>query len=187
ALAIAACSDLPLAAHDPPETGAAPSSCNAAPGAGPQFIVGYGSLMQDASRLATSPRAGPAHPVEVHGYRRGWFETPRTPGFGTTFLGIRSDDAGRFNAVVYEVDAVELAATDRRESSYCRSAVPAARMDLLDAGFALPAGAQAWIYVTNPRALSAPDAVHPIVQSYVDVFVSGCLEQEERYHLAGFA
>jgi hypothetical protein len=185
---LAACTGEPPLANDLPGASSATLSCNAAPVAGrPQLIVGYGSLMQDASRLGTSPRAGPAHPVEVRGYRRGWFEKPRAPGFGTTFLGLRTDRAGHFNAVVYEVDAAELAATDHRESSYCRSGVAPAQMDLLDADFALPAGAQAWIYVTDPRALSSPDASHPIVQSYVDVFVSGCLEQEERYHLAGFA
>jgi hypothetical protein len=47
--------------------------CDAPPDSSrPQYIIGYGSLMQDESRKRTSPRAGPAHPVEVRGYRRGW-------------------------------------------------------------------------------------------------------------------
>jgi hypothetical protein len=46
---------------------------------------------------------------------------------------------------------------------------------------------QAWIYANNPRAIATPSARFPIVQSYVDVFVSGCLEQEQRFELKGFA
>lgn len=67
-----------------PQQPAAPSAnarlsadarCNAQPEPGqPQYIVGYGSLMQDESRKRTSPQAGPAYPVEVAGYKRGWFE-----------------------------------------------------------------------------------------------------------------
>lgn len=33
-----------------------------------QYIIGYGSLMQDESRKRTSPQAGSAQPVEVSGY-----------------------------------------------------------------------------------------------------------------------
>lgn len=41
--------------------------------AAPQYVIGYGSLMQEESRKRTSPNAGLAEPVEVAGFRRGWF------------------------------------------------------------------------------------------------------------------
>src|SRR6185437_8481839 len=68
-----------------------------------QYVVGYGSLMQDASRARTTQQAGPAHPVEVAGYRRGWFERGSPVGFSTTFLGVIADQQGRLNAVMYKV------------------------------------------------------------------------------------
>ena len=49
------------------------------------------------------------------------------------------------------------------------------------------AGGQAWIYVNGPDSIAPPSPRYPIVQSYVDIFVSGCLEQEERFALGGFA
>ena len=152
-----------------------------------QYIVGYGSLMQDESRKRTSPNAGPARPVEVTGFRRGWFARGRGPGFGTTFLGVVRERDARLNAVIYGVDAAELAATDRREASYCRVLLAAAEVLALDADDRAPAAAQIWIYASPPGAAAAPSRDYPIVQSYVDIFVSGCLEQEERFALAGFA
>ncbi len=153
----------------------------------PQYIVGYGSLMQDESRKRTSPKAGTAHPVEVTGYHRGWFARGQSVGFSATYLGIRPDRASHLNAVKYRVDPAELAATDRRELSYCRMSVPAPDVRPLAHASPVAANAQTWIYVNRPGSISAPSARYPIVQSYVDVFLSGCLEQEERFGLAGFA
>jgi len=153
----------------------------------PQFVVGYGSLMEEASRRRTSPRAGPAHPVELSGFRRGWFERGASVGFSTTYLGVRPDAQGRMNAVVYAVDVEEVAATDARESSYCRTSVPLGHIAMREGSFSLPGNAQAWIYATDPRRIAPPDARYPIVESYVDLFLSGCLEQEERFQLEGFA
>lgn len=143
--------------------------------------------MEDESRARTSPHAGIAHPVEVEGYERGWFEHGSPIGFSTTFLGVRPEPRARMNAVIYAIEARELAATDARERSYCRSLVPLASVKELDARFALPGDAQAWIYVTDASRIAMADARYPIVQSYVDVFLSGCFEQEERYSVRNFA
>lgn len=162
--------------------------CNAPPVSGPaQYIVGYGSLMQDESRRRTSPRAGPAHPVEIRGYRRGWFARPETVGLGTTYLGVLPDRDSRVNAVIYQVDPAELMATDRRERQYCRARVAAENVMPLAAAFAPAPGAPIWIYVSTPRSVAVPDARYPIVQSYVDIFLGGCLEQQQRFGLAAFA
>ena len=152
----------------------------------PQHVVGYGSLMQDESRMRTAPKAGPASPVEVQGFRRGWFARVDAVGFSTTYLGVHADAQSRLNAVVYAVDADELAATDRREASYCRIAVTPGAIRALQASGQPPIG-QVWIYVSKPESAAAPSAKFPIVQSYVDIFISGCLEQEQRFALSGFA
>lgn len=184
-LGLAACGTTPLpVASDPPD---AEVDCHAPPDASrAQYIIGYGSLMQDESRKRTSPKAGPAHPVEVVGYRRGWFSRPTTVGFGTTFLGAVRERLGRFNAVIYEVGPGELLETDKREASYCRASVARSALRPLEAGFDTAPDAQAWIYVSKPGSVATPDARYPIVQSYVDIFLSGCLEQAQRHALADF-
>jgi len=167
---------------------AAAADCHPLPDAGqPQYIIGYGSLMQDESRKRTSPQAGSAHPIEVSGYRRGWFAKGDPVGFSTTYLGAVPDARSHLNAVIYRVEIGELAATDRREASYCRSNVPFSSITPLEKQRSEALSGQAWIYVNNAQGIATPSARFPIVQSYVDIFVSGCLEQEQRFELQGFA
>lgn len=164
------------------------SACNAVPDSSrPQYIVGYGSLMQDESRTRTSPQAGPAHPLELKGYRRGWFARPEAVGFSTTYLGVLQDRESHLNAVIYQVDPAELIATDKREVSYCRTSVATSDVRLLERDFSSAPNAQIWIYVSRPERVATPNSQYPIVQSYVDLFVSGCLEQEQRFGLTGFS
>lgn len=181
---LAACADVPPGAGD----GGSGLECNAAPDAArPQYIVGYGSLMEDASRKRTTPDAGAAHPVEIEGFSRGWFARGDATGFSATYLGIRLKSQSRINAVIYAVRPDEVLATDQRERSYCRANVAASQVSPLESGPVAPPDAQLWIYVNRPGSMAAPSPRYPIVQSYVDVFLSGCLEQESRFHLASFA
>jgi len=143
--------------------------------------------MQDESRKRTSPSADPSHPVEVSGYRRGWFARAQGAGFGATYLGVLPDRESHINAVIYRVDTTELAATDRRERLYCRTGVAIPDIKPFERGFSPEPGGQAWIYVSRPQSAAAPDSRYPIVQSYVDIFVSGCMEQEQRFGLTGFS
>ena len=152
-----------------------------------QYVIGYGSLMHDASRERTAPHADAARPVMVSGYQRGWYTRSRGPGPGTTYLGVVPDVASDLNAVMYKVDAMELAATDRREGAYSRTLVAPSAVKLLAAGEEPGANDQIWIYEVPAGEATLVDEEHPLAQSYVDVFVSGCLEQEERYHLPDFA
>jgi hypothetical protein len=163
------------------------ATCNAAPdAASPQYVIGYGSLMQDESRKRTAPEAGPAYPVLVRGYRRGWFARGKGVGCQTTFLGVVADAASELNAVVYQLkDVAELQATDRRESIYCRRRVPVNDFKLLGEGTAAPQG-EVWIYVNSAEDAASATARYPIVQSYVDIFLSGCLEQEQRFKIEGY-
>jgi hypothetical protein len=143
--------------------------------------------MQDESRRRTSPQAGPPHPVEIKGYRRGWFARAEAVGFGATYLGVLPDRGSSLNAVIYQVEATELIATDQRERSYCRTSVAISDIKPLERAFLLAPEGQTWIYVSRPQSVATPDSHYPIVQSYVDIFVSGCLEQEEPLGLTGFS
>ncbi len=148
-----------------------------------QNIIGYGSLMQDESRLRTTPKAQIAYPVMVQGFRRGWYVKNEGKKLGATFLAVVQDSSQQLNAVVYGLsDVTELQATDRRERAYCRTAVTPNQLEILSGE--LPSG-QFWIYTMSETKI--PNINFPLVQSYIDIFISGCLEQEERYKLVNFS
>jgi len=150
-----------------------------------QFIVGYGSLMEESSRKRTSPNAGDALPVTVRGFRRAWIARGTATGFSTTFLGVVPDAGSGLNAVVYELPYEEAERTDARERSYCRAPVPPDRLRM-HGNFPAPDG-EVWIYVGKPERSQAPDARFPIVQSYVDIFLAGCLQTQDKLGTEGFA
>lgn len=151
-----------------------------------QFIIGYGSLMQKESRLRTAPLASKSYAVSVNGIRRGWFAKGASTGFSTTFLGAVIDPSRSINAVMFSLSIDELVAMDKRESSYCRSAISAQQLQLANAEMALPMG-QYWIYLNNADSIGFANTEMPLVQSYVDIFISGCFELEAQYQLKDFA
>jgi hypothetical protein len=142
----------------------------------PQYIIGYGSLMEKASKDRTSPDTGANLPVMLTGYERSWNLRGATAGFGTTYLGAERKEGVLMAAALYRVfTRQDILSTDARESYYCRDAVDPGAIRMLD-GSAVPETGQIWIYVNKPDAVDAPDADFPIVQSYVDLFLSGCLQ-----------
>ncbi|MGR8932271.1 MAG: gamma-glutamylcyclotransferase family protein [Gammaproteobacteria bacterium] len=164
-----------------------PNRCNALPDPNQnQYIIGYGSLMQHESRLRSVPDADAAYPITVSGYRRGWFAKGPGVGFSTTYLGAVPDTVGQFNAVIYKISADDIPVMDKRESLYCRQEMVPSSYTLLTPGTRTPQG-QVWIYANKPESVATANEQHPIVQSYVDIFVSGCQEQEQRYALKNFA
>jgi cation transport regulator ChaC len=89
-----------------------------------QFIFGYGSLINSASRNSTAGKTVPAIPVRVSaafGYVRAW-DDRSTSGF--TALGLRkpgaNEKAGTINGVLYPVEGGDMAKYDVREQGYRR-------------------------------------------------------------------
>jgi hypothetical protein len=133
-----------------------------------QYIFGYGSLI-DADSRAHTGKTGAAIPVRLAGFRRGWYVTARRDGF--TAVGIVPDPCVRCNGVLVEIAPEELPRFDARERGYDRVAVPWSTLSLLS-GAQVPSGT-VWTYVI-PRP-EMPGARYPIIQSYVDVILTGCL------------
>jgi Gamma-glutamyl cyclotransferase, AIG2-like len=158
---------------------------------GPQnYIFGYGSLIEDESRRRTTPSAVDAWPARVQGIRRGWWARGAKSGLTTTYLGALPDPGSKVtcNGVIYKVSAEELAATDRRESAgYQRCRIETADIKMLD-GRSTPPEGVVWAYLNLLRPDQIPDNLatpqFPIVQSYVDICVHGCLEVESKYPTA---
>ena len=143
----------------------------------PQYIVGYGSLMDSSSKRLSEPDAGVNLAVSVTGFLRSW----NTHGyFGITFLGVLPSKSAGMVAALYR-DFLEdgQLGSDAREMSYCRAAVEPASISMLD-GSTVPSPSQIWIYVNKPTTLAAPNAENPITQSYVDLFISGCMQLQAR-------
>lgn len=151
----------------------------------PQYIVGYGSLMQSEAKKKTYPEAGPNIPVIVHGYQRGWFQKGAPIGFSATFLGVIRHKSSQFNGVIFNLPPSALYLYDKREMGYYREELSLKQLRMLSQR-TIPRG-QFWIYVPMPEKIASPSARYPIVQSYVDIFLSGCLEIQRTYHLKNFA
>ena len=149
----------------------------------PQYIVGYGSLMQSSSKRMTEPGAGINLPVLVTGFQRAWNHRGTYP---TTYLGVEPAKSAQMAAALYrsflEDGKLE---SDAREFSYCRAAVEPASIRMLD-GSTVPSPAEIWIYIDEPESLAPPDEHYPITQSYVDIFITGCMELQDRVFEPGF-
>jgi len=155
-----------------------------------QFLFGYGSLVNTASRNATAGRPIPAVPARIStafGHVRSWGEHIPT---GFTALVVRRAHSGEapttINGVLYPVDEKELPRFDEREIGYKRAPVP---LNVIEsAGWQrLPADANIWIYVFADNGArpedhaETPDRNHPILQSYIDLVVEGALEYGEDF------
>ncbi len=152
-----------------------------------QYIIGYGSLMEKASRQRTTVKTGIAYPVLVKGYERGWFAKGGSVGFDTTYLGVVANPQSSFNAIIYQIpESTDMTSIDKREYFYCRQLVKPENFSILKNSSQNLRG-QVWIYVIKPENFTIASTIYPIVQSYVDIFVSGCLEQQQFYNIPDFA
>ncbi len=170
--------------------GAATRQLNASTGTGsrddvatsarPQYIFGYGSLMQRESRMGTWAGAEFACPVIVTGVSRGWFDQTGGPSWNPTYLGAVLEKDAICNGVIFPVSPESLSAYNQREVGYQPTRIDSSQISTLD-GSQMPEG-DVWFY--GNREKKFPSSEHPIVQSYVDVCLDGCLEMEALYPLA---
>jgi hypothetical protein len=87
-----------------------------------------------------------------------------------------------FNAVIFEI--VDTAECDKREYMYDRKLLNDNNI-ILPPTINIKTNKQVWIYVLknlgNPNNKQLTTANYPIVQSYVDIFLKGCLQHGEAY------
>ena len=141
------------------------------------FIIGYGSLIETKSRKLTNPNANNAYPIMINGFQRLWGVDAGN--YKGTFLTVIRKPDQFFNAVYYQVQENDIRNTDEREVGYCRTKINVSNLKPMGLE-TLPKG-NYWIYTINPNNLSSPSEEYPIIQSYVDIFISGCFQIQKRY------
>ena len=152
------------------------------------YVFGYGSLLERASRTRTNPDAIGAWPARVTGYQRGWFhQFADNVGSSCTYLGAIEAKGKTVNGVVYRVADFE--STKARETGYTAIPLKAGEITMLDGGgpLEIDKDAKVYIFISNRDSISktkAPTPQFPMVQSYVDLCVNGCLELESLYRTA---
>ena len=156
--------------------------------AGNTYVFGYGSLIEKASRTRTNPDAIGAWPARVAGYQRGWFhQFANNVGSTCTYLGAIENAGATINGVVYKVGDIEK--TKERETGYTATRVDG-KITMLDGSGPLDPTDEVYLFVSNPEDISKtkePTPGIPMVESYVDICINGCLEIEALYRsAAGF-
>jgi len=161
------------------------TSCHPTPNLNkPQYIIGYGSLMNELSKRRTTQNVSNNLPVRLSGYQRIWNATANILGLSTTYLNVIPAQDSQINAVIYRLfDQYDILRTDKRERSYCRKKVHFDQIEMLDHS-ELEKG-EIWIYIKDMN-IHLPSKTYPIIQSYVDTFLSGCFQIEEKFRLNGF-
>ena len=154
------------------------------------FIFGYGSLINTASRnssVTTPISAIPVRVLPAFGYARTWNDRSMS---GFTALGLRrlgrGENGHTINGVLYPAENADLSSFDEREKGYVRVEIPMSEIEAV--GWQrLPETGRVWTYipVLSPaqrgndapgEGLPEPDATFPLLQSYIDVVVEGGLE-----------
>jgi gamma-glutamylcyclotransferase (GGCT)/AIG2-like uncharacterized protein YtfP len=141
-----------------------------------QYIFGYGSLIDSQTRVATSPSALYATPVNVIGIQRGWFG--RLDDVGPTYLAALPDPNSNCNGVIFKVSVQELEAVDEYESGYERKRIEPQNVITLDDLETVSKG-DIWFYTCAVKRFATPKS--PILQSYVDTCLNGCFEIEANF------
>lgn len=137
-----------------------------------QYIFGYGSLICRDSRSRTGATQA-AHAIEVSGIQRKW--SVHTPDWPATAVGAHIEPNASCNGVYFAVDNENLAKFDEREQGYQRIAIPWHKVTPHIESHSLPEKGTLWAYV-GAHSTAEPDENRPIMQSYVDVILNGCLD-----------
>ncbi|TBR43919.1 gamma-glutamylcyclotransferase [Marinomonas agarivorans] len=133
------------------------------------FLFGYGSLISATSRAKTG-ETGQTWPVLLSGYQRYW--SIMTSEFGMSSVAVVRDENANCNGVLIEIDENELPAFDEREQGYQRALISPSQLKTYQ-GRSLPEG-DVWIYYS--QTITHPSQHCPIVLSYLDVILAGCLD-----------
>ncbi|MGY5450516.1 gamma-glutamylcyclotransferase family protein [Agarivorans sp. MS3-6] len=138
------------------------------------YIFGYGSLIDADCRQCTFP-AQHAYAARLKGFQRYW--SGLKSGDDRSAVVIAPDEKASVNGVLIPFDEAFLPELDERERDYQRICIQLPQIEVLSE---LPEqAAKIYTYVANDYW--HPQATSPILQSYLDVCLRGCLAISEQY------
>tara|TARA_Y100001956_G_C4128654_1_gene191999 strand:- start:1428 stop:1988 length:561 start_codon:yes stop_codon:yes gene_type:complete len=136
------------------------------------YIFGYGSLMNSASRQLTG-QTSPAIPATAHGFKRYWGKVDDSYILSPLVV---DKGEGLVNGVLLKVDEKGLQEFDRRERGYQRVNIELVQLDCQQD---LSEHDRIWVYIKD--CPEPPCSLSPIMQTYVDTVLAGCLEISEHF------
>jgi len=140
------------------------------------WIFGYGSLINKESRNKTG-QSGEVIPVRVMDIKRQWSLVVEE--MNLTASGAIYSKGSICNGIIYQVDESELPKFDAREIPFGYSRIALNKREIKALmGYSLPQGIF-WVYVANNPSL--PSRKNSIIQSYIDVILTGCLDYSEDF------
>ena len=152
----------------------------------PQYIIAYGSLLNEKSKKISAADSGFNIPINLKGFKREWNYKGTDIGYSTTFLGISPSQKSVMNAALFRVfHSRDILYLDKRELNYCRIKISPKDIEMLD-GSSKPRG-EIWIYANLEPSPHKPNERYPIVQSYVDIFLEGCIRIGKRFEIKDYA
>jgi hypothetical protein len=129
--------------------------------------------MNSSSRQLTG-QTGKTYPAVAHGLIRHWgkietttIASPLVAEFGE----------GQINGVLLEVSASEIPHFDRREHGYERH--PIKLTDIHETPHSLNENDAVWVYIKHKP--TPPCENTPVLQTYIDTVLAGCLEVSESF------
>ncbi|QMV15279.1 hypothetical protein Vspart_02573 [Vibrio spartinae] len=136
------------------------------------YIFGYGSLMNSSSRQLTG-QTGLTCPAVVEGLTRTWGIVDDS--YQASPLIAQLGD-GIVNGVLLNVSTEGLAQFDQRERGYHRIQLASAN---IETELPLTDKDTVWVYVKHQPM--PPSHESPILQTYIDTVLTGCLEVSEAF------
>ena len=146
--------------------------------------------MDTTSRVRTTTYALNAYPAALNGYVRGWFTQRTAVGHTSTNLGMVEDNSYTKEykpvvGVLYKVKEEDLPELDRREVNFDRKRVDEKQIHLISSEMTLE-GYDIYTYINKQLTIVdipalTPTLDMPMVQTYVDMCVNGCIEMEDRF------
>jgi hypothetical protein len=149
------------------------------------YIFAYGSLISQVSRSHTG-ESGPAFACRISGFQRDWCYIP-DDSINRTWQCVgctpASSPSTTVNGCITAVPPAELPSFDKREYGYKRVSLPLEQLEFVEPKdndlhqLLEQQHATVYIYVVAERL----NQKIPLIQSYIDVIMDGCLNVSEEY------
>ena len=135
------------------------------------YVFGYGSLILPESRALTIGEHGQATPIIMKGVERSFSLVASQ--YGLTAVSLSLNPAARCTGVIFPVNDEQLMLLDKREEGYDRISMP---MDFAEPLYKHPT-LEGVVFAYAGQDSGAPTEECPIVQSYLDVILTGCIKE----------